>query len=102
VLASAVLALVLASPLSPPVTLSSSPQVGVVPGVPAAFSQCVAFRESTDGLLSSDLYGFLQSTWSGLGLPGSPYYASVGLQNFAFSELYAQMGTQPWAPYDGC
>jgi hypothetical protein len=62
----------------------------------------VAFRESTDGTLSSNIYGFLQSTWSSLGLPGSPYTAPASEQAQAFQTLYASDGTAPWAPYDGC
>lgn len=69
---------------------------------PSSFQACVAFRESTDGTLSSDIYGFLQSTWSSLGLPGSPYTAPASEQTQAFQMLYARDGTAPWAPYDGC
>jgi LysM repeat protein len=74
----------------------------VVSAPSGSFKACVAFRESTDGLLSSNIYGFLQSTWSSLGLGGSPYTASPGLQSQAFDMLYARDGTAPWAPYDGC
>jgi multidrug efflux pump subunit AcrA (membrane-fusion protein) len=69
---------------------------------PSSFQACVAFRESTDGTLSSNIYGFLQSTWSSLGLPGSPYTAPASEQNQAFQTLYALDGTAPWAPSDGC
>jgi hypothetical protein len=69
---------------------------------PSWFQACVAFRESTDGTLSSNIYGFLQSTWSSLGLAGSPYTAPASEQNQAFQELYARDGVAPWAPYDGC
>ena len=48
------------------------------------------------------LYGILPSTWSSLGYSGTAGQASVAQQNAAFSKLYAQQGTQPWAPYDGC
>lgn len=78
------------------------PPAPAVSAASGSFKACVAFRESTDGLLSSNIYGFLQSTWSSLGLPGSPYTASAALQSEAFDMLYAIDGASPWAPYDGC
>jgi LysM repeat protein len=78
------------------------PPAPVVSAASGSFKACVAFRESTNGLLSSNIYGFLQSTWSSLGLPGSPYTASPALQSQAFDMLYAREGASPWAPYDGC
>jgi hypothetical protein len=70
----------------------------------SAFEQCVAWRESGDNptASSSGLFGILPSTWASLGYPGTAGQASVALQKAAFSRLYAQYGTQPWAPYDGC
>lgn len=68
---------------------------GNVPGVPYAFASCVAFRESTDGQGSPDIYGIL---------PMNGYYSgmSVPAQKALFSRMYAADGTSPWAPYDGC
>jgi LysM repeat protein len=69
----------------------------------SAFEQCVAWRESGDNPTDPDgLFGILPSTWASLGYSGSAGEASVGQQEQAFSRLYAEDGTQPWAPYDGC
>ena len=73
-------------------------------GGTSSFQQCVALRESGNNPTASSagLYGILPSTWSALGYSGTAGQASVAQQNAAFSKLYAQQGTQPWAPYDGC
>jgi hypothetical protein len=71
-------------------------------GAPGSFQACVAWRESSDGTASSDVYGILQFVWSDLGFAGSPYDASLATQDAAFWKLYDEDGTQPWAPYDGC
>lgn len=73
-------------------------------GVPGSFQQCVAWRESGNNptASSSGLYGILPSTWASLGYSGTAGSASVAQQNQAFQQLYAQDGTSPWAPYDGC
>ena len=72
-------------------------------GAPGSFQACVAWRESTDGELSSDVYGILPYIWSDvLGFAGSPYDASLATQDAAFWKLYNMDGTSPWAPYDGC
>ena len=34
--------------------------------------------------------------------PGGAQTAPVGVQRAAFAKLYAEAGTSPWAPYDGC
>ncbi len=70
----------------------------------SSFQQCVALRESGNNPTASSagLYGILPSTWSSLGYSGTAGQASVAQQNAAFSKLYAQQGTQPWAAYDGC
>jgi hypothetical protein len=70
----------------------------------SAFEQCVAWRESGDNptASSSGLFGILPATWASLGYPGTAGQSSVALQKAAFNQLYAQYGTQPWAPYDGC
>jgi hypothetical protein len=71
---------------------------------PSSFQQCVAWRESGNNptASSSGLYGILPSTWASLGYSGTAGAASVAQQNQAFQQLYAQDGTAPWAPYDGC
>jgi LysM repeat protein len=73
-------------------------------GAPGSFQQCVAWRESGNNptASSSGLYGILPSTWASLGYSGTAGAASVAQQNQAFQQLYAQDGTAPWAPYDGC
>jgi LysM repeat protein len=70
----------------------------------SSFQQCVAWRESGNNptASSSGLYGILPSTWASLGYSGTAGSASVAQQNQAFQQLYAQDGTSPWAPYDGC
>lgn len=82
-----------------PAATQTSPSGGT-----SSFQQCVALHESGNNptASSSGLYGILPSTWSSLGYPGTAGQASVAQQNAAFSKLYAQLGTQPWAPYDGC
>jgi len=78
-------------------------------GAPGSFEACVIARESggnpravnpTSG--AGGLYQFLPSTWRALGFSGLPEYASVATQRAAFQKLYAEAGTAPWAPYDGC
>jgi LysM repeat protein len=71
---------------------------------PSSFQQCVSWRESGNNptASSSGLYGILPSTWASLGYSGTAGSASVAQQNQAFQQLYAQDGTSPWAPYDGC
>ena len=72
-------------------------------GAPGSFQACVAWRESTDGELSSDIYGILPYIWTDvLGFPGSPYDASLATQDAAFWKLYDLDGTAPWSPWDGC
>ncbi len=82
-----------------PSTAPSSPAGGT-----SSFQQCVALHESGNNPTASSagLYGILPSTWAQLGYSGTAGQASVAQQNAAFGKLYAQQGTQPWAPYDGC
>jgi LysM domain len=83
---------------------SSAPSAGTptdgslsdVPGVPSAFAACVAYRESTDGEGSSNVYGILD------GPNGADYGVSLAQQKQDFATLYAEEGSQPWAPSDGC
>jgi len=78
------------------------PQQSSYSGAPGSYQACVAMRESGNGSGSSNIYGFLQSTWSSLGLSGSPGGASRATQDAAFQRLYAMDGRAPWSPYDGC
>ena len=73
-------------------------------GAPSSFQQCVAWRESGNNPTASSagMYGILPSTWASLGYSGTAGEASVAQQTQAFQQLYAQDGTAPWAPYDGC
>jgi len=70
-----------------------------VPGVPEGFAACVAQRESSDGAnqaYNGGVYGII--TASGINVNGQ----SLAAQKQAFSTLYAEDGTAPWAPSDGC
>jgi hypothetical protein len=68
------------------------------------YEQCVAWRESGDNPTASSagLFGILPWIWAQLGYPGTAGQAPVALQKVAFDRLYAQYGTQPWSPSDGC
>jgi hypothetical protein len=79
----------------------------------AAFEACVISRESGGNPRAVNpysgaggLFQFLPSTWAGLGYasayPGGAQTAPVSVQEAAFARLYAEAGTSPWAPYDGC
>ena len=79
----------------------------------AAFEACVISRESggnpravNPASGAGGLYQFLPSTWASLGFasayPGGAQTAPVSVQRSAFAKLYAEAGTSPWAPYDGC
>jgi soluble lytic murein transglycosylase-like protein len=79
----------------------------------AAFESCVISRESGGNPRAVNpysgaggLFQFLPSTWAGLGYagayPGGAQTAPVGVQEDAFTKLYAEAGTSPWGPYDGC
>lgn len=83
---------------------SSGSSAASTGSAPSSFQQCVAWRESGNNptASSSGLYGILPSTWASLGYSGTAGAASVAQQNQAFQKLYAQDGTSPWAPYDGC
>lgn len=79
----------------------------------SGFEACVIARESggnpaavnpTSG--AGGLFQFLPSTWAALGYagayPGGAQTAPVSVQKAAFAKEYAQSGSAPWAPYDGC
>ena len=83
---------------------TAQPTGGSLTAGMSAFEQCVAYRESGDNPTASSagLFGILPATWASLGYSGTAGQASVAQQEAAFSRLYAQEGTAPWAPYDGC
>jgi hypothetical protein len=70
----------------------------------SSYEQCVAWRESGDNPTASSagMFGILPSTWAELGYSGTAGQAPVALQKVAFQRLYAEYGTQPWSPSDGC
>jgi hypothetical protein len=77
---------------------SSSSSLSDIPGVPASFAACVAYRESTDlqnPAANGNAYGIIPA--SGYNVEG----ASLAQQKQVFAELYAQDGGAPWAA-DGC
>lgn len=64
---------------------------------------CIEMRESTDGRGSTDLYGFLQSTWAAYGGQDNVYQASPAEQLWRAWLLYSADGFhQPWGQFDGC
>jgi hypothetical protein len=83
---------------------------GAPSGSTSSFQACVIARESggnpeaqNPDSTASGLYGFLDTTWTSVtGLPGPARDYSVAQQNAAFEKLYAEAGTSPWAPSDGC
>ena len=83
---------------------TAQPTGGSLTAGMSAFEQCVAYRESGDNPTASSagLFGILPATWASLGYSGTAGQASVAQQEAAFNQLYAQEGTAPWAPYDGC
>jgi hypothetical protein len=85
-------------------TTPSSTAGGSITAGMSSFEQCVAWRESGDNPTASSagLFGILPATWASLGYQGTAGQASVAMQEAAFAKLYAQDGTAPWAPYDGC
>jgi Transglycosylase-like domain len=89
---------------SGPATPAAPPSTASLLAGTSGFEQCVAMRESGDNPTASSagLFGILPATWESLGYPGTAGEASITQQMAAFDRLYAQDGTQPWAPYDGC
>jgi LysM repeat protein len=77
----------------------SSSSLSDVPGVPQSFAACVAYRESTNlqnPAANGNAYGIIPS--SGYNVNGT----SLANQKQVFAKLYAQYGSSPWAPSDGC
>jgi resuscitation-promoting factor RpfC len=75
----------------------------------SAYEACVIRRESggnpsavNPSSGAGGLYQFLPSTWASLGYSGLPQDAPASVQQQAFDKLYAQAGTSPWSPSDGC
>ena len=82
---------------------------GTSTAAPGSFQACVIARESGGNAQAVNpasgaggLYQFLPGTWQSLGYSGLPQDAPVSVQNAAFQQAYAQSGTSPWAPSDGC
>lgn len=78
-----------------------------------AFEACVIAAESggnpeavNPSSGAGGLFQFLPSTWAALGYagsyPGGAQTAPASVQEAAFAKAYAESGTAPWAPYDGC
>ena len=74
-----------------------------------SFQSCVIARESggnSQVMNASGHYGLYQfsySAWVAAGGSGADFgHASAAEQNQVFDTAYAQDGTSPWAPYDGC
>jgi hypothetical protein len=83
---------------------AAAPSSALLQAGMSAFEQCVAWRESGDNPTASSagLFGILPAIWASLGYTGTAGQATIAQQKAAFSKLYAEDGTQPWAPYDGC
>jgi len=96
----------------PPAAPAPAPPVSGGYGTPpAAFTACVIASESggdpaayNPSSGASGLFGFLLSTWDGMGLgyPGGASTAPPSVQYEAFDKLYAEAGASPWSSYDGC
>jgi LysM repeat protein len=94
---------------SPPAQAPAQPAQTASTSGMSAFESCVIARESGGNPAAVNpvtgaggLFQFLPSTWAALGFSGLPENAPVAVQEQAFAEEYAQAGTAPWAPYDGC
>jgi hypothetical protein len=91
------------------VTQPASTATASYSGASGSFQACVIARESGGNARAVNpasgaggLYQFLPSTWQSLGYSGLPQDAPVSVQNAAFQQAYAQSGTSPWVPSDGC
>ncbi len=92
-----------------PAPAAATSPAGTSSVAPGGFQACVIARESGGNAQAVNpasgaggLYQFLPSTWQSLGYSGLPEDAPVSVQNAAFQQAYAQSGTGPWAPSDGC
>lgn len=104
---------VAAAPTAPQPVASSNTTVSYSYSGGSGFQACVIARESGGNPQAVNassgaggLYQFLLSTWDALGFgaayPGGAQTAPVSVQNAAFAKAFAESGTSPWAPYDGC
>ncbi len=101
-----------AAPSSPAAVPSAAPvqqSTTTYSSASGSFQSCVIQAESGGNASAVNgssgaggLYGFLPSTWQGLGYSGLPQNASVAQQNAAFDKQYAQSGSAAWSAYDGC
>jgi LysM repeat protein len=97
-----------------PVSATAEPVAAQVSSAGSAapagsFQQCVISRESggdaqvMNGSGHYGLYQFSFSAWTAAGGSAADFgHASAAEQNQVFATAYAQDGTSPWAPYDGC
>ena len=88
---------------------AATPAPASYSGASGSFQSCVIQAESGGNASAVNpssgaggLYGFLPSTWQGLGFSGLPENASVAQQNAAFAKEYGQSGASAWAAFDGC
>lgn len=102
-----------AAPTTPQPVAASPSAAASYSGAPGSFQACVIARESggnpqavNPSSGAGGLYQFLLSTWDALGFgasyPGGAQTAPVSVQNAAFAKAFAEWGTSPWRPYDGC
>lgn len=99
-----------ASPASATTDPVAAHAISAGPAAPAgSFQQCVISRESggnaqvMNGSGHYGLYQFSYSAWTAAGGNAADFgHASAAEQNQVFATAYAQDGTSPWAPYDGC
>jgi len=74
-----------------------------------SFESCVISRESGGDAQvvnpasgAGGLFQFLPSTWADYDGYPTAESAPASVQEQYFAVVYAQQGTSPWAPYDGC
>lgn len=61
------------------------------------------YRAQNPASTASGGYGFLDKTWRDVtGLPGSAKDYPPAVQDQAFRDLYADLGTKPWRASRGC
>jgi LysM repeat protein len=97
----------MAAPAAPEAAESTDASTASAPA--GSFQQCVISRESggNSQVMNASghygLYQFSESAWVSAGGSAADFgNASVAEQNQVFNSAYAQDGTSPWAPYDGC
>lgn len=98
------------SQVSDPGPAPAAPVTSSSPVVPqSAFEACVIQNESGGNPTAvnpvsgaAGLYQFLPSTWADYDGYSSAADAPPAVQQQYFEQVYAEDGTAPWAPYDGC